>query len=109
MPIRRIFAEIRGGQFRALALDRREPLQIERDRLVILAACIHQIAAQRADRLARAEPIEHPAPLARTVEEPGIAEELQMARDARLALTENLRQFGNGQLAAGAQHEKAQP
>ena len=29
-----------------------------------------------------------------------------MARDARLALAENLRQFGNGQLAAGAQHAR---
>ena len=51
VPVRRIVAEIRGGQFRALALDRRQPLQIERDRLVLLAARIHQIAAQRADRL----------------------------------------------------------
>ena len=32
-----------------------------------------------------------------------------MARDARLALPENLGQFGDGQLAAGAQHEKPQP
>jgi len=32
-----------------------------------------------------------------------------MARDARLALAENLRQFGNGPFPTGAQHEKAQP
>ena len=67
------------------------------------------MSAQQADGLARAEPVEHPTPLARAVEQPGIAEELQMARDARLALTEDLRQFGDGQLPAGAQHEKAQP
>ena len=109
MPVRGIVAEIRGGQFGALAFDRREALQIERDRLVLLAACVHQIAAQQADGPARAQPVKDPAPLAGTVEKPGVAEELQMARNARLALSKNLRQFGNGQLAAGAQHEKAQP
>ena len=36
VPIRRIFSKIRGGQFSTLTFDRRKPLQIERDRLVML-------------------------------------------------------------------------
>ena len=38
MPLRGILAEIGGGLLGALALDRGEPLQVERDRLVGLAA-----------------------------------------------------------------------
>jgi hypothetical protein len=73
VPVRRIIAEVRRGQFRALAVDRRKPLQIERDRFVLRAACVRQMATQQADGPARAEPVEHPAPLAGTVEKPSLA------------------------------------
>ena len=68
VPVRRVVTEIRGGQFRAMALDRRKPLQIERDRLIVLATGIHQIATEKADSPARTEPIKHPTPLPSTVE-----------------------------------------
>ena len=47
VPMRGIFAEIGGGEFGALALDRREPLQVERDRRVVLAAGSDQLARQQ--------------------------------------------------------------
>ena len=65
--------------------------------------------ASRLPALARAEPIKYPTPLAEPVEQPGLAEQLQMARDARLALPEDLRQFGNGQLARGRTAPEPQP
>ena len=67
------------------------------------------MARQRAGRTARAQPVEDPAALAKAVEEAGLAQKLQMARDTRLALPEDLRQLAHGQLTAGAQHEEAQP
>ena len=93
----------------ALAFDRCQPLQVEGNRLVLLVARIRQIAAQQTDGAARAEPVKYPASLAGAVEEPGVAEKFQMARDTRLALPKDLRQFGNGQLPTSAQHQQAQP
>ena len=109
MPLHGIFAEIGGRRLGALALDRGKPLQVERDRLVGLAASGDKMPAQRARRAARAEAVEHPAALAKPVEQPRLAEQLQMARDAGLALPEDLRQLADRELAAGAQHQEAQP
>src|SRR5690606_10061771 len=46
--------------------------------------------------------------LPEAVEQAGIAQQLQMARDARLALAQDLRQLADGQLAVRAQHQQAQ-
>ena len=108
VPLRGIFAEIGGGELGALALDRGQPLQIERDRRVGLAAGGDEMAGQRARRAARAEAIEDPAAFAKAVEKTRLAQQLQMARHARLALPEDLRQFADRQLAAGAQNQEAQ-
>ena len=109
VPLRGIVAEIGGGEFGALALDRGQPLQIKRDRLVGLAAGGDQMPGERACRAARTQAIEDPAAFAKPVEQTGLAEQLQMAGNARLALPEDLRQFADRQLAAGAQHQEAQP
>ena len=52
VPIGRVFAEIGGGALGALALDRGQPLQIERDRRVALAAGGDEVAGERAGRAA---------------------------------------------------------
>ena len=51
VPLRGILAEIGGGALGALALDRREPLQVERDRRIALAAGGHEMPGERACRL----------------------------------------------------------
>src|SRR5207302_4148541 len=106
VPLHGIFAEIGGGGFGALTLDCGKPLEVERDRLVGLAASGDKMPAQRARRAARTEAVEHPAALAKPVEQPRLAEQLQMARDAGLALPEDLRQLADRELAAGAQHQE---
>ena len=51
---------------------------------------------------------EHPAPLAEARDQPGLGHQLQMAADARLALSEDLGQVLDVQLAAGEQRQDAQ-
>jgi len=86
-----------------------QPLEIERDRLVGLAERGNQMPAESACRAPRAQAIEHPAAFAKAIEEAGFAEEFQVTGHARLALPEDLRQLADRQLAAGAQHQEAQP
>ena len=52
---------------------------------------------------------EHPAALLAPLEHPGIGEDLQMARNPRLALSEDLRQLAHGQLDLPQQCDDAQP
>ena len=51
---------------------------------------------------------EHPAPLAEARDQPGFGHQLQMPADARLALSEDLGQVLDVQLAAGKQRQDAQ-
>ena len=52
---------------------------------------------------------EHPAPLAEARDQPGLGHQLQVTADARLALSEDLGQVLDVQLAAGEQRQDAQP
>ncbi len=103
VPMRGVFAEIGRGKLGALALDRGQPLEIERERFVGFVAGSDELPRQGSRCLAGAEAVKNPAALAKSVEEPGFAKELQMTRDPRLALAENLRELANGKLAAGAE------
>src|SRR6202040_2410638 len=109
MPLVGIFAEIGACEFGALPLYRAEPLQIEGDRRVGLAAGGDQLPGQGACRARLAEAIKHPAALAEAVEEPGFAQQLQMARNAGLALPEDLRQLADVELAAREQDDEPKP
>ena len=108
-PLRGVGAGIRGGGFGAGALDLLQPLDIELDDRV---AVRHQPGEQPRQRAPFGPPrqaIEDRASLAQAVEQPGLAQQLQMTRDARLALSENLRHLAHRQLGAGAEHENPQP
>ena len=50
---------------------------------------------------------EHPAPLAEARDQPSLGHQLQMTADARLALSEDLGQVLDVQLAAGKQRQDA--
>src|SRR5690606_9888080 len=51
---------------------------------------------------------EYPAALAEALEQAGVGEQLEMARDARLALPEHLGELGHGPLPLSADGEQAQ-
>ena len=63
----------------------------------------------RLDAVGLGERQEHPASLLAPLEHPGVGEDLEMARDARLALPEHLRQLAHRQLHQPQQHHDAQP
>ena len=109
MPARGVFAEIGAGEIGALPLDRAQALEIEHDRRIGLAAGRDQMPGEGVGRTRLAQAIEDPAALAETVEQPGLAQQLQVTRYARLALPEDLGQLADGQFAAGTQHEEPQP
>ena len=109
MPLDGILAEIGAGEIGALALDGGEALQVESDRRVGLVARGDELARQHPRRTGLAEAIEHPAAFAEAVEEAGFAEQFQMTRHTRLALPQDLGQFADRQLAAGAEHDEPQP
>jgi len=64
---------------------------------------------QRVDALRFGERQEYPAALLAALQYPRIGEDLQVARDARLALPENLRQLSDRQLHQPQQRDDAQP
>ena len=55
------------------------------------------------------QPEERPGALAEALDQAGLDQELEMARDARLRLAQDLGQVGHGQLGLGQQHQHAQP
>ena len=48
-------------------------------------------------------------PFAETLDQPGLGQELEMARDARLRLPQDVGEIGHGQFGLGQQREDAQP
>ncbi len=106
MPLNRVFTEIGTGEIGPLPLDRAQTLQIESDHGIILAACGDELAGECAGQAGLAETIKDPASLAEAVEQPGLAQELQVARHPRLALPEDLGQLADRELPACAKHDQ---
>ncbi len=108
VPVLRVGAEIGFGRGAPLPLHLVEPLAVERhDR--VLGRQHGDEPLGRAARAAARQAIEHPVGLAEAVEQPGLAQQFQVARHARLALAENVGQLAHGQLALGAQRQKPEP
>ena len=63
----------------------------------------------RLDAVGLGERQKDPASLLAPLEHPGVGENLEMARDARLALPEDLRQLSDRQLHQPKQRDDAQP
>ena len=57
----------------------------------------------------RGRAVVDPVLLAETIQQPGIAEQLEMPRDARLALPDHLADLTDRQLGARQQREQPQP
>ena len=52
---------------------------------------------------------ERPRAFAEALDQPGLGQQLEMARDARLRLAQDVGEIGDGQLGLGQQREHAQP
>src|SRR5580658_5379100 len=72
MPLRGVLAEIRAGEIGALLLDRAEPLEIEGDGRIGLAARGNQLPGEGAGWGRLAQAIKDPTALAEAVEQPGV-------------------------------------
>ena len=55
------------------------------------------------------QPEEGPGALAEALDQPGFGQQLEMARDARLRLAQDVGEVGDGQLGLGEQRQDAQP
>ena len=109
MPARGVLAEIGGGDLRPGALDRLQPLQIERERRILVGDGVDQHARQLGRLPLLGKAVEGEGALAEPVEQPGVAQKLQVTRDARLALAQDLGQFGHRQFAMRAERQQPQP
>ena len=94
----RLPAALHGGQPFEVALDLRIAGVDAAD------DAVHEIAR----RVVVADAEEGPGPLLVAADQPGLEQQLEMARDARLRLVENFGQVGDGQVAARQQREDAQ-
>ena len=109
MPLGGIFAEIGARDVGALVLDRAQTLQIERDRRIGIAARCHELSRQRPDRARLPQTIKDPAAFAETIEEAGLAQQLQVTRNPWLALPQDLGKLAHRQLTARAENDEPQP
>jgi hypothetical protein len=109
VPFGRVRAEIRLGGRRAGRPHRRQPLAVAHDRRVgRIEPGKEPPRHLRRDR-AVGEAKKRPASLAEAFHQAGVGEQLQVARDARLRLPQNLGQVGDRQLGFGEERQHAQP
>ena len=109
VPLRGVRAEIvlrRGGARRP---HRGEPLAVARDRSDRSGSSRATSVARdvgAAAALGQAE--ERPGALAEALDQPGLGQQLEVARDARLRLAQDLGEIGHGQFGLGQQRQDAQ-
>ena len=87
----------------------REPAAVAQHDRVGRIEPSHQHLRDIGDAAALAEPVERPAPLAETIDQAGFGQQLQVPRDARLRLAQDLREVGDRQVGFRQQREHAQP
>ena len=105
-----VAGEIAVGRLGALGADRLGPRRIGGEqRLRRSVRPLVDEREQRLDPLRIGERQEHPAALLAPLEHAGVGEDLEVARNARLALAEHLRQLADRQLHQPQQREDAQP
>jgi hypothetical protein len=108
IPFGRMLAEIglRGGSTRGT--HRGEPTAIAHHDRIGRIEPPDQRLRDVGDAAAFAEAIERPASLAIAIDQPGLGQQLEMPRDARLRLAQDFREIGDGQLGFGEQRQDAQ-
>ena len=95
----------RGG---AGLAHRGEPLAVARNRLVGGIEPLEQRARHLGAAAVLGQPEEGPGALAEALDQPGLGQQLEMARDARLRLAQDVGQVGDGQFGLGQQRQHAQ-
>ena len=98
---------LRGGGARRA--HRGEPLAVAGDGGVVGIEPRDQFARQRRRAAALAQPEERPGALAEALDQPGLGQQPQMPRDARLRLAQDVGEVGDRQLGLGQQRHDAQP
>ena len=104
--------EIALGGGGAVGADRGEPGGVGRDPGIVaveLGPAVEQLRTAARSAPASAEAQEHPAAFLAPLGEAGVDQDLDVARDARLALPEHLGELADRQLHRPQQREDAQP
>jgi hypothetical protein len=109
VPACGVYREIFGSPVLPLALDRGQPFEITLDLRIGAADAGDQPEHEIARRVGIRKPEEGPRTLLVAADQPGLQQQFQVARDARLRLAEDFGEIGNGQVAARQQCQYAQP
>ena len=108
VPFGGVLAEIglrRGGARRA---HRGEPVAVAGDDAVGRVEPSEQRARDFGAAAVLGQAEERPGALAKALDQPGFGQQLEMARDARLRLAQDVGEVGNGQFGLGQQRQDAQ-
>src|SRR5262249_27951539 len=109
VPLGGVAAEIglrRGSPRRA---HRREPLAVARDSVVGGIEPNDELARELGGAATLAQAKEGPGAFAEALDQTGLGQEPQMARDARLRLAQDVGELGDGQLGLRQERKDAQP
>jgi hypothetical protein len=109
IPVGGVGGEIAGGLFGAGVADLGEPCPVGEKHRIVQADMLQHSPAERGGATLMGDEEEGPGAFAVALDQPGLDEQLEVARDARLRLAENGDEFGDGQLRLGEQREQAQP
>ncbi len=108
VPVGGVLGEIALRRVGMLALDRGKMPAVAHERGVVPVGARQKIGDQTAPRGVVGKAVEHPRAFRVAVDEAGLGEELQVARDARLRLAEDGGEVLHRQLGLGQQRQDAQ-
>ncbi len=108
VPAAGVGAEVVGGRLRPLGLDRRQPAQISLGKRIVQRYEIGEARSKSGAGALAGEPIEGERALAESIEQTRVGQQLEVSRDARLALPEDLRDLADRKLGVSAQREDSQ-
>ena len=109
VPLRGVAAEIGLRHLVALRAHGNEPLAIARQRRVVGIEPRDELARELGRAAALAQTKERPRSFAESVDQAGLGEEPQMARNPRLRLAQDGGEVRHRELGLGEQRENAQP
>ena len=108
IPLRGVLAKILLSRFGARLANGGEPLAITRDDAVVRVEPRGERAGEFGAAAAFGEPKERPGAFAETLDQPSLHHQLEMARDARLRLPEDVGEIGDRQFGLADEGKDAQ-
>ncbi len=102
-------AEIGLRRVGARAAHRGEPFAVAHHDRILRIEPRHQRAGKLGAAAGLGQPEERPGAFAEALDQAGLDQQLEMARDARLRLAQDVGEVGDGQLGLGHQRQDAQP